>query len=121
MNFKITKSRQLILDAFNKSDKPINAEQIYELVNQQIFLSTIYRNLELFLENQLISRLFIDNTAYYYINKTDHKHFMVCVSCHDMFEIPCSHLDHKLLGDHKDFKITSHELTVYGYCSNCQI
>ncbi|NLL69351.1 MAG: transcriptional repressor [Acholeplasmataceae bacterium] len=121
MKFRLTKSREMILNLLNNKQKPLNAEMIYELLDEKIYLSTVYRNLELFLENNLVSRLFINNTAYYYINKTDHKHFMVCLGCHDMFEIPCSHFDEGLLGDHQDFKISSHELTVYGYCSSCQL
>lgn len=121
MKFRLTKSREMILNLLNNKQKPLNAEMIYELLDEKIYLSTVYRNLELFLENNLVSRLFINTTAYYYINKTDHKHFMVCLGCHDMFEIPCSHFDEGLLGDHQDFKISSHKLTVYGYCSSCQL
>ena len=121
MTFKMTKPRQLILDVFQNEDKPINAETIYERLNRKIYLSTVYRNLEFFLEKNIISRISINNTSYYYINKTDHKHFMVCLGCHDMFEIPCNHLDdNKLVGNHQDFKVISHELTVYGYCGICR-
>lgn len=122
MNFKMTKPRKLILDTLKNESKPVNAEMIFEKVNKSINLSTIYRNLELFLFQNIVSRSFLDNVAYYYINKTDHKHFMICLSCHDMLEIPCNHFENEnLLGKHKDFQIVSHELTIYGYCSNCQI
>lgn len=120
MNFKMTEPRKLILNLFNESKQPMSAETIYEKLDRKVFLSTIYRNIELFLNNQIISRLFIDNISYYYINKTDHKHFMICLTCHDMFEIPCSHLDEKLIGTHKNFKVITHELNVYGYCEKCQ-
>lgn len=122
MNFKMTKPRKLILDTLKNESKPVNAEMIFQKVNKSINLSTIYRNLELFLFQNIVSRSFLDNVAYYYINKTDHKHFMICLNCHDMLEIPCNHFENKnLLGNHKDFQIVSHELTIYGYCSNCQM
>lgn len=122
MSYKMTKSRKMILDILKENKKPLSAEMIYDLLpKDEMNLSTVYRTLDLFLSNQIIIRSFIDNVAYYYINKTDHKHYMICLDCHSLFEIDCHVIDDELLiGKHRDFKVTHHDLTVYGYCKNCQ-
>ena len=48
MKFRLTKSREMILNLLNNKQKPLNAEMIYELLDEKIYLSTVYRNLELF-------------------------------------------------------------------------
>lgn len=119
---KMTKQRKLILELLKTSKKPINAEMIYQkLPDQSMNLSTIYRTLEKFFDEGLISKSFLNQTNYYYYNLNKHHHYMICISCHDMIEIDC-HLDHFAheVADEHEFKITHHDMTLYGYCKTCQ-
>ncbi len=116
-----TKSRQMISDVFNKTDELMSAEMVSKKINDKaINLSTIYRTLELFLKQGIISKSVIDHTAYYYKVNHNHHHYMICLSCHNKLELDC-HLDEltEEAAQNKGFKITQHDLTVYGYCEKC--
>ncbi len=119
---RFTKSRQLILDVIKKHDEPLSAEMIFNNVEESLInLSTIYRTLDLFFSKGIVARSNIGHTAYYYINDHSHHHYMICLGCNRKFELDC-HLDeiaYKKADEH-DFEITQHDLTVYGYCSDCK-
>lgn len=119
---KMTKQRKLLLTLLQKQKSPLSAEMIYaKLPVGSMNLSTVYRILDTFKTYHMIDRTLLDNTAYYKISSHDHKHYMVCLHCHKMHEMAC-HL-HGFAQEDADkihFKITSHDLTVYGYCETCQ-
>lgn len=119
---RMTRQRRMIFDLLKKTRMPKSAEMILsDLPDDTMNLSTVYRTLDLFFAEGLISKSTMKNTAYYYRNDQAHHHYMICLNCQRMYEIDC-HLDH--IADHvakdHDFKITHHDMTVYGYCSACQ-
>lgn len=116
----LTKNRKLILDCFKKDNKPLNSEQIYLLLKKEVDLSTIYRALDLFLENGLVKRSTLNKVSYYYLNNDEHKHYMICLVCHKMYEIECNVIDLLKNNINQDkFIVSSHDLTIYGYCKSC--
>ncbi|CCV64026.1 Ferric-uptake regulator [Alteracholeplasma palmae J233] len=120
---RMTKQRKLILDIFKNSNKPLNAEMIYDLLpKNEMNLSTVYRNLELFNLEDIISRSTIDNTNYYYLTDSKHHHYMICLECHKMIPVDCglTHIETSVSEEHH-FKITHHDMTLYGYCDECQV
>lgn len=120
---RMTKQRKMILDLLAKTEQPKSAEMILlELPDHTMNLSTVYRALDTFFIQGLVSKSNMKNTAYYYINKKSHHHYMICLGCQKMYEIDC-HLDHiadQVANEHH-FKITHHDMTVYGYCEACQL
>ena len=119
---KMTKQRQQLLTFMKKQQAPLSAEMIYaKLPTGAMNLSTVYRILDTFKEFGMVDKTFLDNTAYYKIAQSEHKHYMVCLSCHKMFEMDCHFhgLAEKDAIKHH-FTITNHDLTVYGYCEACQ-
>ncbi len=119
---RMTHQRKMILNLLSKTHQPKSAEMIFEeLPKETLNLSTVYRTLDAFFAQGMISKSTMKNTAYYYINQKNHHHYMICIECQKMYEIDC-HLDH--IADHvakqHNFKITHHDMTVYGYCEDCQ-
>ncbi len=119
---KLTKKRKLIFNTLEKSDKPLNAHLIFELIkDDNLNLSTVYRALDYLYSKGLIHRTNLDNIAFYYIPKREHHHYMICENCHQKISIDC-----KLKSIIKEvslkynFKIISHDLNFYGLCQNCQ-
>ena len=119
---KMTKQRKEILSIFKENATPLSADMIMDkIADEKLNLSTVYRTLEIFYHEGLISKSTIDHTNYYYLNDKDHHHFMICLNCHQMIEIDC-HLHHfeEEVAKANHFKITHHDMTLYGYCDTCQ-
>ena len=119
---RITKHRKEILNLFEKDyDNLWSAESIYqELKHKNIDLSTIYRTLDMFFKEGLISKRMMDYTAYYYLNGKEHYHYMVCTSCHRKFKIECQFESIiQTVQNRNNFKATHHDITIYGHCINC--
>jgi len=119
---RMTKQRKQILDVFNNHKTPMSAEMILDLLpDDALNLSTVYRSLEAFFDEGIISKSSIDHTNFYYLNDKKHHHFMICVNCHKMIEINCHiHSFEDEVAKSHDFKITHHDMTLYGYCKECQ-
>lgn len=119
---KLTLKRQVIYDILKQNDAPLSAEDIHaKLKNEQMNLSTVYRTLEFFYKEHMVSRNYLDNKAYYYLNHDDHHHFMVCEKCHKKFEMDC-HIDEMIeeIKEKYGFNVTHHDLNFYGLCNECQ-
>lgn len=119
---RMTKQRQLLLDILKKSNQPKSAEDLYAaLPKDAMNLSTVYRTMEKFFEEALVSKSFLNQKQYYYYAHDTHHHYMICMGCHQMIEIDC-HLDALAedIAEAHHFKITHHDMTLYGYCEHCQ-
>lgn len=119
---RMTNQRKEIMNLLKKSSQPKSAEMIYEeLPDHTMNLSTIYRTMDAFFQEGLISKSNMNNTAYYYLNHKHHHHYLICLGCQKMYEMDC-HIDHIAdeVAKNHHFKITHHDMTVYGYCESCQ-
>lgn len=123
---KNTKQRLLILDILNKSKSPLSANEIQKKAIKKIpniALTTIYRNLEILYENDLIDRQRIDETQYCYeLKKEKHSHYLICKNCKEkiiLSECPMKELEDSI-SQETGFHITSHHLELEGYCKKCK-
>lgn len=123
-NLRITKQRKLILEAIEESSSPISAEEIYENIKDEALdLSTVYRNLNILEEkNVLLKTTNLDSINYYQINDHSHKHFITCLKCNKKFVIencPVHELEDQIQAD-TGFEIKGHNFEFTGICPNCQ-
>lgn len=124
---KNTKKRGMVLDILKKSDSPVTAEYIYLKLkeeNAQVWLSTIYRTLEVLTSKGVVtkSNIMNDGKASYELNNSQHKHHMVCMSCSRMVPVddcPFEEFE-KQLCKKTGFEVKSHKLEIYGYCPMCK-
>lgn len=122
---KRTKPRERVLCVLGRSDKPLSAVEIcseIEKSGEAPWLSTVYRILELFVNMGLVVKIAIMNseTARYELNRSQHKHYAVCLSCHNissMDNCPLEKFTPKINDD--DFHVVGHNLEIYGYCKKC--
>jgi Fur family ferric uptake transcriptional regulator len=126
-NVKNTKQRNFVFDILNNSKEPITAEQIYmkvRLLDETISMSTVYRILELFIAKDLVIKTNItsDNKALFEVNRSEHKHFLICTSCKKVVNIEDCPLGifEKTLENKTGFEVTGHRLEVLGRCSRCK-
>lgn len=124
-NLRITKQRRLILDYINKKNKPVSSQEIYDDLQKDnaLDLSTVYRNLNVLEENNLLLKTSdLNGISYYQINNDDHKHFITCSRCHKKYIIkscPVHELEKEVEAE-TGFIINNHNFEFYGICPACQ-
>ena len=101
----------------------VNLENLYELMLKnfsQISLATIYKNINLMLQNYFITEVKIPNAkSVYEITKESHSH-LVCLSCESIEDVNLE-LESAISNSLKNhsFQIQSSSLVLSGYCKKC--
>lgn len=121
-----TKQKQQILDILTKSNRPMSINDIYQNIIVElpsIAKSTIYRNIDSLLKQNLIDKYFLnDNELFYQIrgNTHGHKHYVICDSCKRMFDLPsCPILEIENAMQKEGFTISEHYIQISGTCKEC--
>ncbi|MDO5026310.1 MAG: Fur family transcriptional regulator [Tissierellia bacterium] len=120
---RATKTRLDILNLLKDSD-PLTADEIYEkLQSKGAKLSSIYRNLSILTdENILIKIVGIDSFSYFQLNTDTHKHHLICKECKKTIPLdncPMENLE-KEIEEQTNFLITNHIFEFIGICPDCQ-
>lgn len=124
---RITPQRKTLLQVLvDHPDHLLSPEQLTDLckiVDVDLNATTVYRNLELLCQNDLLYIENLDNgTKGYKLKcKTGHHHHMICIACKKMFPVDYCPMGADLMkkADEISFKVTDHQLTLYGYCKDC--
>jgi len=124
---KLTPARKEVLEIFTNSDyKLLNASEIFDLVrknNPKTNFSTVYRNLEILLENEIIEKIFFnEETKYKLRNHEAHHHLMICTSCHKTKPLPFCPFGEleTYIKNTTDFLPLKHHVEILGYCEKCR-
>lgn len=122
---KKTKARVKIFSILEDAHDPMSAMEIFEQLKKSeeaIWLSTVYRVLETFVEKGMVIKITVLNkeNALYEINHFDHRHYAICLGCHKMVTMENCPMDqfHPQFKDNQ-FHVVDHKLEFYGYCKNC--
>ncbi len=123
---KYSSQREDILKTLFNSKKHLTPEEIYtevKKINKNIGLATVYRALS-FLESEgLINSIsFGVEGKKYELNRGEHHDHMICLKCGKIIEFFDERLEslQEIIAQKHDFKLITHELNMYGICSNCQ-
>lgn len=134
---KVTAQRTAIIEVLsNRPDEHLTAEEIYECVKfkyPEIGLATVYRTIQMLSEINLIDKLNLDDgyTRYEignhdFANHEDkeyvhHHHHLICLVCGHVFAFQDDLLENleKRIQDTMNFRVTDHEVKLFGYCINC--
>lgn len=123
---KLTKQRKIIIDALIENPGHHTAEEIFDFVknkNSKMNFSTIYRNLELLTNHEIIDKLSIkDGVSHYELNGVSHHHHVICTKCGKMTQIDmCPYAEHNVAEKIKEmnFKPIKHKFEIYGFCDRC--
>lgn len=125
---KWTKQRKDVYEVLLCAEEPLNAIQIYNHIIKQAessenyAVSTIYRILTAFEEKNLVTKSnWMDSGTFVYeLNRGQHTHYAVCLSCHKHIPLHVCPFEHMHMPEEEgDFKITGHKLELYGYCRDC--
>lgn len=120
---KNTKTRIGVKKVLTEYNTPLTPNEIFEkLKDEGITLSSIYRTLEAFTnENIVIKASDQKGTAIYTLNREDHCHYLECKNCHSKIKLDyCPyHLINHQLSKKFDFDIDENNVVIYGLCKNC--
>ncbi len=122
-NLKATPQRLAITDILYINGH-INVESLYQMMIKKfnsISLATIYKNVNLMLENSFIQEVKLPNAKpVYELTKETHSH-LVCKKCDSVKDITIN-LESVIadISQSSTFKITSTDLVLSGLCKNCK-
>jgi Fur family transcriptional regulator, ferric uptake regulator len=123
---KETTPRIKILHILEKSDpRHISAEELYKKLldtGDDVGLATIYRVLTQFEKAGLVKRHnFEGGYSLFELAEGEHHDHMVCIKCNAIEEFMDQEIEtrQKKIAAQAGFKMTDHNLTMYGICRKC--
>ena len=123
---KRTKTRESVLAVLIDSHSPLSAIEIFSEIENRggnIWLSTVYRSLDAFVEKGLVNKTSILNNeiTLYDLNQSGHKHYAICVECHKIIAMEnCPMDDFKPKFREDNLEVLGHKVEIYGYCRDCK-
>jgi Fur family ferric uptake transcriptional regulator/Fur family peroxide stress response transcriptional regulator len=121
-NLKATVQRTAILKSIHKAGH-ISVEDIYEDIKHQyptISLATIYKNIIVMLEHNVILEVPINGKkSKYELKKDDHIH-TICKVCGRIKDIKITQEKRELL-EVRNFNLKYAQINLYGICKKCQL
>lgn len=123
---RITNVRQAMIELFATAHSPLSVLELGEALNSEGMepnKTTIYREIEFFLEKEFIKEIdLLDGKKRYELSTEGHHHHFFCNNCKKIFcidmERDLDELEKKLSKKFK-FQIESHVLEFFGKCEEC--
>lgn len=123
---KVTMPRVKILKILeNTQHRHVSAEEVYKILvesGEDVGLATVYRVLTQFEAAGLVKRHnFEGGHSVFEFDQGGHHDHMVCVKCGRVEEFTDEIIEQqqKDIATKAGFKMTDHNLTIYGICKNC--
>ena len=122
-NYK-TKQKELILDLLKSKKKEFTVKEIYDELNQEVGLTTIYRLVDnLIVEGRINKSISNGNNYYQYLEDCDcSNHFYLkCDKCGSLVHVDCDciiKLSNHIFKEH-NFVPNKEKIIINGLCSNC--
>lgn len=119
MSRRHSKKRESVLAVLKAEKGALSASDIHARL-PELDLTTIYRNLDLFVADGVVKKLLLHNTEALYEYQVEPHHHAICTECERVihFTAPDEKI-RKLLGI-EDFQVDELEVTVRGICKHKQ-
>ena len=123
--FRMTRQRQVILEALRKVGSHPTAGEVYDMVRRRlprVSLGTVYRNLEMLSECGMIQKLELGGAQRRFDgNARDHYHVR-CIHCGRLEDAPVEPVAavESALRRVSDYEIIGHRLEFIGLCPRCK-
>lgn len=129
-NLRITSQRESIFSFFvEHKGEHFTPDELYKFISRKnsyshISKSTIYRTVEMLTGMGLLSKIDLDDGFERYELKEEkghQHHHLICTSCNRVYELDDDLLDdlEKIIEKRTGFKVTDHQLKIYGLCPDC--
>lgn len=124
--YRLTSQRSTVFAVLGENERrPMSPEEIYRSCIEKdpgIGLATVYRTLELFCKIGVALPVHLhEGSQYYELYTGKHHHHLVCVECGKVQQVETCIVDemNDLIRDNHEFVVTSHCLSLFGYCPLC--
>lgn len=124
--YKITQFRKFLVDIFCENEHSLLSAKVIKEILQNTYnynasFDTIYKNLSIFCELNIVHEKIINHESFYVVSKTfeDHHHF-ICLKCAEMFDIDDFCTNEFFNEKFQEFEVSGHNLEVYGICAQCK-
>lgn len=128
VGLKITLPRLKVLQILEASEeRHLSAEDIYRALSdmgEEVSLATVYRVLTQFEAAGLVYRHhFEGGHSVFELSEGEHHDHLICVKCRKVLEFVDDVIEarQERIAKQANFKMTSHALTIYGWCADCQV
>lgn len=123
--YKVTPQRRIILEILGNSERHLSAEEIGLLVKEiepSISLATVYRNLSLLVDLQMVSRLDLHDGPVRYELHRGHNHHLVCMECGTAIKLGVCpmHGEIQRIIEENGFEVDTHHFEITGCCRECR-
>jgi Fur family ferric uptake transcriptional regulator len=119
-----TRQRELIRELFLAHNGPYTPKEVYERAvesgERRIGVATVYRTINLLLEEGWLTRLHLFGETYYEPSERPHHHFFRCRCCNTVFgTVDCTIRSAVESAVPDGCVLESHELLLSGLCGRC--
>ena len=120
-----SKQRDRILEVLQNTKSHPTADWIYNQLKGEfpnLSMGTVYRNLNILLEQGLIQKLPFGSTFDRFDGNVKEHHHFICKKCNSVYDVQISiddMLDENIIKT-TNFEIHSHRIVFYGLCENCK-
>jgi len=117
-----TKQREALRDVLERSERPLSVNELHDVASKRVDglgVATVYRTVGGLLGDGTVQEVTIpgEPVRYERSDKGHHHHFQ-CEKCERVFDIAgCTENLRKLVPP--KFRITAHDVTLYGLCAAC--
>ena len=118
--------KEHVKQVLREAGRPLTAGELYTRAVQRrprLAKSTVYRNLDAMRERgEVVHGRLADGESYYEAAGGGHRHYMICLSCQRMLDLPeCPLGDlERRVAETEGFTVTDHVVQLYGYCRACR-
>ena len=124
-NFRMTRQRQVILQAVKSVHSRPTADEVYQIVRQQLprmSLGTVYRNLEMLCECGMLRKIQQAGTQKRFDGTVENHYHLRCIRCGRVEDAPIEPLTtiEEVLRKQSDYEIIGHQLQFVGICPQCK-
>ncbi len=125
MNIRNSKQRTRILELLRSTGSHPTATWLYDKLKKEfpnLSLGTVYRNLNILVEQGLINKIDFGSTFDRYDAKIGKHYHFICEKCDLITDISMPIVDEldKQVISKTGFKVKRHRIEFYGLCKNCR-
>ena len=123
--YRRSRQRAQILELLRSTTSHPTAQEIYDRLRNEfphLSLGTVYRNLNILVEQGEIKRLQYGSTFDRYDGSTNPHYHFICTVCNRVYDMPIQPFSklEAIADKQSEHSVHAHSIDFYGICENCR-